>query len=194
MVSDFYKKYYKSEIGETTNFSFEIDTEKASVDIDGAIVRERFYPGNAASFTTTQYTNIPVTISAECKEGFVVKSITVNDEKFAGDKVEIVPEKKDYKVSFEIAEGTKEEKAVASIAVMREGRFSKMTAGEKLPVEVIATYTDGTSERVFGYTVTSETDCVEVGENGIVTAKAPGSGNMIVTYKGVKTNFTATVK
>ncbi|MBQ3109873.1 MAG: CotH kinase family protein [Clostridia bacterium] len=194
MVSDFYKKYYKSEIGETTNFSFEIDTAKASVDIDGAVIRESFYPGKAASFTTTQYTSIPVTISAECKAGFVVKSITVNGEKFAGDKVEIVPEKKDYNVSFEIAEGTKEEKTVASIKVMREGRFSKMTVGEKLPVEVIATYTDGTSERVFGYMVTSETNSVDVGENGIVTAKTPGSGNMIVTYKGVKTNFTATVE
>lgn len=194
MVSDFYKKYYKSEIGETTSFSFEIDADKASVDVDGAIIRERFYSGKAESFTTNQYTNIPVTISAECKEGYVVKSITVNGEKFDDDSVTIVPEKKDYAVSFEIVEGTKQEKTVAEISVIREGRFKLMKVDEKLPVEVMAKYTDGTSERVFGYTVTSETNSVAVGENGVVTAKTPGSGNMIVTYQGVKTNFTAVVE
>ena len=194
MIFDFYKKYYKSEIGEMTDFSFEIDSDKASVDIEGAIIRERFYSNKAESFTTSQYTNIPVTISAECNEGYVVKSIIVNGEKFDGDSVTIVPEKKDYKVSFEIVEGEKAEKTVSEIRVMREGRFKSMKVGEKLPVEVIATYTDGTSERVFGFMVTSETNSVAVGENGVVTAKTPGSGNMIVTYKGVKANFTATVE
>ena len=163
MVSDFYKKYYKSEIGETTSFSFEIDTDKASVDVAGAVIRESFYGEKASSFKTTQYTNIPVTISAECKEGYIVKSITVNGEKFNGDTVTITPEKKNYTVSFEVVEGTTEEKTVAGISVIRQGRFGLMKGGEKLPVEVMATYTDGTSERVFGYTVTSETNSVAVG-------------------------------
>lgn len=194
MISDFYKKYYNSNIGEITAFNFEIDTDKASVDVDGAIIRESFYGEAAKSFNADLYTNIPVTISAECKDGYYVKSISVNGEKFDGNSVTITPEKKDYSVSFEIVQGEKAEKTVSEIRVMREGRFKSMKVNEKLPVEIIAVYADGTSERVFGYTVTSETNSVAVGENGVVTAKTPGSGNMIVTYKGVKVNFTAIVE
>ncbi len=180
MVKDFYAKYYGSQIGDTTAFNFEIDTEKAGVDIDGAIIRESFFGEGAKKFTTTQYTNIPVTISAECKDGFTVKSITVNGEKFVGESVTITPEKKDYNISFEIAEGKKAEKAVLGISVIRAGRFEKMTVGEKLPVEVMATYADGTTERVFGYEVTCDSDIVELGENGIVNAKSIGEATITV--------------
>lgn len=194
MVSDFYRKYYGSSIGDSTQFNFEIDTDKASVDVDGAVIRESFYGGEAKSFSTDLYTNIPVTISAECKDGYIVKSISVNGKRFEGDSVTITPEKMDYKVSFEIVEGEKAEKTVSEISVIREGRFALMKVGEKLPVEIMATYTDGASERVFGYAVTSETEAVAVGENGIVTAKESGEGNIIVTYNGVKTSFTAVVE
>ncbi len=194
MVSDFYKKYYKSEIGETATFSFEIDSEKASVDIDGAVIRESFYKERAKSFTTTQYSNIPLTISAECKDGYYVKSITVNGEKFEDESVTITPENEDYTVSFEIAEGESAEKTIGQIVVMREARFANMTVGEKLPVEVLGYYTQIGADRLFGYEVTCDSDIVQIGENGIVVANKEGSANITVTYGDLKKTFPVTVK
>lgn len=194
MVSDFYKKYYKSEIGDKTSFKFEIDTDKASVDIDGAVVRERFYGDKAKSFTSDLYTNIPVTITAECKEGYAVKSITVNGEKFEGSFVTLTPEKKEYTVSFEIAEGKNEGEAVAEIAVMRKGRFTKMTVGEKLPVEVIGMKSTMGADRVFGYDVKCDSSIIEVGENGIITAKEAGKAEITVNYGNLSETFPVEVK
>ncbi len=194
MVSDFYKKYYKSEIGETTSFAFEIDTDKASVDIDGAVVRERFYNDVAKSFKADLYTNIPVTITAECMDGYYVKSITVNGEKFEGGFVTITPEKKDYTVSFEIAEGEKADDTVAEIAVLREGRFTKMTVGEKLPVEVIGMYSKIGCDRVFGFDVKCDSDIIEIGENGVIVAKEAGEANITVTYGSLSKTFPVVVK
>lgn len=194
MISDFYKKYYNSNIGDAVNFNFEIDSEKASVDISGAVVRESLYDAKASSFTTTQYTNIPLTISAECKEGYVVKAILVNGERFEGEEVTITPENKDYNISFEIAEGSADEKTVSDITVMREGRFEKMTVGEKLPVEVMGTYADGEIERVFGYEVTSSNDCIEIGENGIITAVSAGEATVTVKLADVTKAFNVIIK
>ncbi len=194
MVSDFYKKNYKSEIGGMATFDFEIDATKASVDVSGSVIRESFYGDKANSFTTTQYKNIPLTISAECKEGFVVKSITVNGETFNSDAVTITPEKDEYKVSFEIAEGTEGEKAVSDMIIMREGRFEKMTVGEKLPVEVLAVLEDGNTERVFGYTVETNSDIVEIGENAVITARASGEATLKVTLGGIVKELKVIIK
>ncbi len=194
MVSDFYKKYYNSEIGEKASFSFDIDTDKASVDVDGAVIRERFYGDTAKNFTTDLYTNIPVTISAECKDGYYVKSITVNGEKFDGASVTITPEKKDYTISFEIAEGEHNENVVAQISVMREGRFTKMTVGEKLPVELLGHYSIKGVDRVFGFDVKCDSDIIEIGENGIIVAKEAGEANITVTYGNLSKTFPVTIK
>ena len=194
MVSDFYKKYYKSEIGDVTSFKFEIDTDKASVDIDGAVVRESFYGDKAKSFTSDLYTNIPVTITAECKEGYFVKSITVNGEKFEGSFVTLTPEKKEYTVSFEIAEGKSEGESVAEIAVMRKGRFTKMNVGEKLPVEVIGRKSTMGVDRVFGYDVKCDSSIIEIGENGIITAKEAGKAEITVNYRNLSETFPVEVK
>ncbi len=189
MVSDFYKKYYGSNIGNTVNFNFEIDSEKASVDIDGAVIRESFYGDKAKSFTTKQYTNIPVEITAECKEGYVVKSITVNGELHTGESVILIPEDGEYNISFNIEKGERAEKKVSDITVMRNGRFGKMAVGEKLPVEVIADFADEGYEKVFGFTVVSDSDVVEIGENGILMAKNAGDAKITVEYEGIKTEF-----
>lgn len=194
MISDFYKKYYNSKIGEKTAFKFEIDADKASVDIDGAVIRESFYGDIAKSFETELYTNIPVTISAECKDGYFVNSITVNGEKFDGEKVTLVPEKKVYNISFEIAEGEAKDAVVAEIRVMREARFAKMTVGEKLPVEVMGHYAEGGCDRVFGYEVTCDSDIIEIGENGVVVAKSAGEASIIVTYGDLSKAIPVVVK
>lgn len=194
MVKDFYQKYYNSQVGDTTAFNFEIDTAKASVDIDGAIIRESFYGDGAKKFATMQYTNIPVTISAECKNGFAVKAIVVNGERFVGESVTITPEKKDYNISFEITEGKKAEKIVSEISVIREGRFEKMKVGEKLPVEVMATYTDSTTERIFGYEVSCNSNNVEIGENGIITAKGAGEAKVIVKLGNLTKEIKVVIK
>ena len=194
MISDFYKKYYNSNIGDMAKFSFEIDADKASVDIDGAVVRASFYGEGAKAFTTEQYMNIPVTISAECMDGYYVKAITVNGEKLDGESVTITPDEKEYSISFEIAQGERKEKVVSSISVIREGRFNKMTVGEKLPVEVIANYVHGGYDRVFGYEVKCDGDIVEVGENGVIVAKNVGTANVRVTYGDLTKTFPVVVK
>lgn len=195
MVSDFYKKYYNSRIGESVNFAFEIDSEKASVDIDGAVIRESFYGDKAKSFTTTQYANIPLTITAECKEGYYVKAITVNNVRYSQSTVSITPEAGvEYKVSFEIGEGSVEEKAISDMMIVREGRFEKMSVNEKLPVEVMITRTDGTYEKLFGFEVVTNSEIIEIGENGIITAKEAGEAEVTVKYKNITKKLNVIIK
>ncbi|MBQ8002722.1 MAG: CotH kinase family protein, partial [Clostridia bacterium] len=193
MVSDFYKKYYNSEIGSMASFNFEIDTQKASVDIDGAIIRESFYGAAAKQFTTTQYKNIPVRIGAECKDGYYVKSVTVNGQKYQGDSVVITPSEDEYTVSFEIAAGNSAKKTATGISVVRVNRFSKMSVGEKLPVEVIADYNTGDYARVFGYKIECDSDVIEIGENGIITALKAGEATVKVTYNNLSAEFVVKV-
>lgn len=189
MVSDFYKKYYNSSIGETTGFEFEIDKDKASVDVDGAVIRESFYGDTAKNFKTNLYTNIPVTISAECKDGYFVKAIIVNGDRNEGQFVTLTPEKKDYKISFEIAEGESAENSIAQIAVMRKERFKKMQVGEKLPVEVLGYYSAIGVDRVFGSEISCDSDIIEIGENGVIVAVKAGEATLTVKYGDLKENI-----
>ena len=106
----------------------------------------------------------------------------------------ITPENRDYKVTFELAEGTETKKNVSEISVIRENRFMDMKTGEKLPVEVNATYADGTYEKVFGFEVTTDSDIVEVGDNGVITAKRSGEAVVRVNFKGVTKNVKIIIK
>ncbi len=185
MLVDFYKKYYESSIAPGAKFVFEIDQTKASCDIDGAVIRESFYNDKASAFTTEQFADVALNITAECKDGYIVKSICVEKDgqttTFDASYVTIVPEAGEYKVKFEIVEGNEEEIAPDKIKLVREERFTKMTVGEKLPIEVIA-YKNGKSEKVFGFEVVSDSDIVQIGENGVITAMASGSARLTVKY------------
>lgn len=202
MIADFYKKYYNSEIGEKTKFVFETDCENASVDIDGAVIRKSFYGDDAQKFEAQLYTGIPVTVTAECNEGYVVKSITVNGEKFDTDRVTFIPENKEYNIKIETALGEVAQKSVKEIKIMRKMRFENMKQGEKLPVDIIAVYEDGTSERVYGFDVDiaaygydkeAQSDVITA-SGTILTAQNKGDAIVTVTYKGVFTTFDVTVK
>ena len=69
-----------------------------------------------------------------------------------------------------------------------------MTVGEKLPVEVIGLKATSGVDRVFGFDVKCDSDIVEIGENGIIVAKATGSANITVTYKGLTKTFPVVVE
>lgn len=202
MIADFYKKYYNSEIGEKTKFVFETDCENASVDIDGAVIRKSFYGDDAQKFEAQLYTGIPVTVTAECDEGYVVKSITVNGEKFDTDSVTFVPENKEYNIKIETALGDVAQKSVKEIKIMRKNRFENMKQGEKLPADIIAVYEDGTSERVYnfgidiaayGYEKEAQSDVITA-SGTILTAQNKGDAIVTVTYEGICTTFKVTVK
>ncbi|MGM9551590.1 MAG: CotH kinase family protein [Clostridia bacterium] len=192
-LMEFYKKYYNSEISDGATFTFEIESEKASVDISGAVIRKDFYGDNAHSFTTKQYTNIPVTITAECKIGYVTKAVIVehggSTQRYEGSTAVFIPENGDYKVTFDIQKGEDAEKTVTDITIIREERFKKMKVNEKLPVEILETYPDGSYNKAFGFTVNSDSDLIEIGENGIITAKVEGSAVLTVSYKGITKNI-----
>ncbi len=197
MIADFYRKYYNSEIGEKTKFVFETDSENLSFDIDGAIIRKSFYGEKAQKFETELYMGIPVTITAECDDGYIVKSIVVNGERFDTDSVSFVPENKEYSIKIETALGEKKQKIVNEIKIMREKRFENMKQGEKLPIDVIAVYEDGTSERVYNFDAETsdygydleEAKVVAVSDNAVLTAQNIGSAVVTVTYGGAHTTF-----
>lgn len=197
-LAEFYKKYYNSEIGDTAAFTFEIDAEKASADISGAVIRESFYGDKAQSFTSVQYTNIPTVITAECKDGYYTKAIVVEhsgtSQRYEGGKAVLVPEKGDYKVTFDIEKGEAPEKAVTDITVLRKERFAKMKVGEKLPVEVIAIYSDGSFDKIFGFTVKTDSGFIEIGENGIITAKDKGAAIVTVSCNGITKNINVIIE
>lgn len=186
MISDFYKKYYNSSIGDTALCRFDIDTSVASVDIAGAVIRESFYGDKAKDFTAKLYTNIPVRISAEVKDGYFVRAITVTDgnsvQTFSGNNAVFTPLNKEYKVSFDIALGAAEKTPAMAIAVLRKDRFSRMKAGERLPVEINAVDASGNVTKAFGFECVCDSDIIEIGDNNIITAKAAGNALVTVRY------------
>ncbi|MCD8049424.1 MAG: CotH kinase family protein [Clostridia bacterium] len=186
MLAEFCQKHYDSTISEQTSFTFEIDADRASVDIDGAVIRKSLYGESAASFTTMQYTAIPLTISAEVNDGYKVKSIEIETDGvktvYEQESVTITPEKKDYKVTINIEEGEEAESVMYAddIFVLREGRFLLMKVGEKLPVEIATTG----GEKLFGAECYVNGTGVVLGDNNIVTAVEAGEGTIVVSYGG----------
>ncbi len=185
MIIDFLKKHYQSNISETTDFTFNIDSSLGSVDISGAVIRESLYGDKAKSFTTKQFTNIPLTIGAETKEGYKVESVTIEEDGkatvYTGGSVTLTPKKASYKVTINIAKGTEQKSEAKDFYVMREKRFRSMVLGEKLPVEIIS----DEGEKLFGFSCRAEGDAVSVGVNNILTAEKAGKAKVIVTYKNI---------
>jgi hypothetical protein len=187
MIKDFLKKYYESDIDDGANFTFNIDADKASVSVSGAVIRKSFYSDKADSFSTKQFAGIPVEISAETKEGYIVNSITVEDpdgnvSTVTGKSITITPKKGNYTVSFNVSEGNEEISEVNDFSVVRLSRFAKMKVGEKLPIELLTD--DG--EKLFGFSVSVDSDIVTLGENNVIKAEKSGQCKAVVEFNGIK--------
>lgn len=189
MIRDFLKKYYGSGISGEASFTFETDAENASVSVSGAVIRKSLYGDKANSFTTKQYAGIPIEISAETKEGYVISSITIESpsgETIVYDgSVVITPEEGDYKVTIAVAPGEKSESKADDFIIARVGRFEKMQVREKLPIDIVSPE----GEKIFGFECEIDSDCARLGDNNIVYAESRGTAKGIVTYNGIRKEF-----
>lgn len=194
MIENFCKKHYGSEITRSADFDFCINSGHASVSVSGAVIRESLYGDGANSFKTRQFAGIPVTISAETEDGYKVSSITVTGpagtETFLSDSVTITPEAGSYSVILNVEAGDAPQKEVKDFFLARSARLTRMLSGEKLPIDLFTE--DG--EKLFGFEVASDSDCVSVGENNVITAQKKGSAKLSVRYGNMKKEFTVLIR
>lgn len=194
MIRDFLQKYYDSNIGGEARFTFETDAENASVSVSGAVIRKEMYSDKAGAFTTKQYAGIPIEISAETKDGYIVESIIVEspsgESAVYGSSAVITPSEGICKVRVNVVPGEKSVKAAEDFTLVRPVRFVKMKVGEKLPVDIVSP----SGEKLFGFECEVDSECVSVGENNIITAAAPGTAKATVTYNGIKKKFDIVIK
>ncbi len=159
---------------------FRFVSDSCEFNINGALITKELYGEKALRFSSTQFSGIPVTISANSPDGRPVEiAITHNGVlNTYKNEVSFVPENGLYSVTATPVNDAIEDETVSLSGIARAGRFMTLAIGDRYPITAYAS--DGS--RVLA-DITFSGECAVI-EDGILRAVDKGSGTITVEYNG----------